>query len=117
VAAALSVAWSTDIPVGLRSNHQYLQDPQNNQGGWLKLGPGPQSDPSLDGGYGVWINPSTGLGSPYLQIHSIGFESGPESFDAFRVVQIDVVPEPSAIALGLLGALALSGGIARRARH
>jgi hypothetical protein len=89
------------------SNLQYLQIPQNNQGAWVKLGPGPHSDPSLDGGCSVWMNPSTGLGYPYLQIHYLGFLSGEESFDAFRVVQIDVVPEPSTIALGLLGGFAL----------
>jgi hypothetical protein len=58
------------------SNLQYLQIPQNNQGAWVKLGPGPHSDPSLDGGYGVWMNPSTGFGNPYLQIHFLGFQSG-----------------------------------------
>ena len=58
-------------------------------GGWVKLGPGPQSDATLDGGSGVWMNPSTGNGYPYLQIHYLGFENTPESFDAFRVVQID----------------------------
>src|ERR1035438_1508894 len=84
------------------TTHQYLQDPQNNGGGWLKLGPGPQSDSSNDGGQGVWINPTTGNGAPYLQIHYLGFENTPETFDAFRVVQSPFVPEPSALALGLL---------------
>ena len=98
------------------TTHQYLQDPQNNGGGWLKLGPGPQSDSSNDGGQGVWINPTTGNGAPYLQIHYLGFENTPETFDAFRVVQIDVVPEPSSLALALLGGFALLTNI-RRAKH
>lgn len=99
------------------SNHQYLQDPQNNQGGWLKLGVGPQTDSTVDGGSGVWINPSTGNSQyPYLQIHYLGFEGSPQTFDAFRVVQIDVVPEPSVLTLGLLGGFALLAGI-RRGKH
>jgi hypothetical protein len=98
------------------TDHQYLQDPQANDGGWLKLGPGPQSDPSNDGGSGVWINPTTGNGAPYLQIHYLGFEGTPETFDAVRVVQIDVVPEPSTLALGLLGGFALLTSI-RRAKY
>ena len=89
------------------TDHQYLQDPQSDQGAWLELGPGPQSDPDLDSGYWVWINPSTGHGAPYLQIHYVGFENSEESFDAFRVVEIDIIPEPSTIALGLLGGFAL----------
>jgi hypothetical protein len=76
----------------------------------------PQSDSSNDGGFGVWINPATGNGAPYLQIPYLGFENTPETFDAFRVVQIDVVPEPSALALGLLGGFALLTGI-RHAKH
>lgn len=99
------------------TDHQYLQNPQNNDGAWVKLGPGPQSDSSNDGGYGVWINPTTGNGAPYLQIHYLGFENAPESFDAFRVVQIDAVPEPSVVALALLGGFALLTGISRRAKH
>jgi PEP-CTERM motif-containing protein len=99
------------------TNHQYLQNPQDNPsnlGGWLKLGPGPQSDPTLDGGSGVWINPSTGLGAPYLQIHYLGFENAPESFDAFRVVQIDAVPEPASGFLLLLGAVLVGVRRSRR---
>ena len=98
------------------TDHQWLtshQDSNPNAGGWFKLGPGPQSDSSNDGGSGVWINPSTGLGAPYLQIHYAGFENTPESFDAIRVVQIDVVPEPSTLALGLLGGFALLTAIRR----
>src|ERR1035441_6626658 len=96
------------------TDHQYLQDPQGNQGGWLKLGPGPQSDTTNDGGSGVWINPTTGHGAPYLPIHFLGFEGSPETFDAIRVVQI--VPEPSTLALALLGGFALLTNI-RRAKH
>jgi len=81
----------------------------------VELGPGNQSDPNLDGGYGVWINPSTGNSQyPYLQIHYLGFEGSSESFDAIRVVE--VVPEPSVLALGLLGGFALLAGI-RRGKH
>ena len=94
------------------SNVQYLQIPQNDQGSWLKLGPGPQSDPTLDGGYGVWIN---GSDNPFLEIRSLGFSNGgPESFDAFMLVL--AVPEPSALALDLLGGFALLAGISRRLR-
>jgi hypothetical protein len=74
--------------------------------GWVKLGPGPQTDPHLDNGYGVWITGGAG-NHPNLQIHDLGFENGEESFDAFRLVQIDVVPEPAALVIGLLGGLAL----------
>jgi hypothetical protein len=101
------------------TDHQYLQNPQNapvGASGWLKLGPGPQSDSNLDGGYGVWINPTTGNGAPYLQIHYLGIEITPETFDAFRVVQIDAVPEPSVFALGLLGGFALLAVISRCAK-
>jgi hypothetical protein len=108
---------ATGIPWGgaFGTNHQYLQNPQDgagmNLGGWVKLGPGPQSDPTLDSGDGVWINPSTGLGAPYLQIHYLGFENAPESFDAFRVVQIDT-PEPASGLLLLFGTAMI--GIWRR---
>ncbi len=78
------------------TNQQWLKNPQNNQGGWVQLGPGPQSDSSGDGGasnpdgnggYGVWITSDSG--HPYLQIHYLGFESAPQSFDAVHIVQID----------------------------
>ncbi len=78
------------------TNQQWLKNPQNNQGGWVQLGPGPQSDSSGDGGasspdgnggYGVWITSDSG--HPYLQIHYSGFENAPESFDALHLVQID----------------------------
>ena len=81
------------------TNQQWLQNDQGNQanlGGWLQLGPGPQSDSSSDNayggasGYGVWMSPDTGNGYPYLYIHLDGnWETSPESFDAFHVVQID----------------------------
>jgi hypothetical protein len=58
------------------------------------------------------MNPTTGNGYPYLQIHYLGFENTPESFDAIRVVQIDA-PEPAS--LGLLGVGAL-GLLSRRRR-
>ncbi len=101
------------------TNHQYLQNPQDgagkNLGDWLKLGPGPQSDATLDGGSGVWINPSTGNGYPYLQIHYLGFENAPESFDAIRVVQIDgVVPEPASGLIMLVGGVLMA--VRRRRR-
>jgi hypothetical protein len=98
------------------SNHQYLQNPQNGPvgAGWLKLGPGPQSDSTLDGGSAVWMNPSTGNGYPYLQIHYLGFENSPETFDAFRIVQVDAVPEPTTMSLAALGGLGL---LARRRRR
>jgi hypothetical protein len=112
---------ATGIPwVGqFGTDHQYLtsnQDLHPNAGSWVELGPGPQSDPTLGGGLNVWINPSTGLGAPYLQIRYSGFENIAESFDAIRVVEV-LVPEPSALALSLVGGLALLAGFSRRARH
>jgi hypothetical protein len=98
------------------TNHQYLQNPQNNQGGWVQLGPGPQSDSSNDGGYGVWINPTSGNGNPYLQIHYLGFENSPESFDAIRVVQFPQVPEPGTLALLAAGGAAVLLLVRRRRR-
>jgi hypothetical protein len=101
------------------TDHQYISVGQDTApgGAWLKLGPGPQTDSSNDGGQGVWINPTTGNGAPYLQMHLLAsWETGPQSFDAIRLVQIDVVPEPSTLALGLIGGFALLAGI-RRAKH
>jgi hypothetical protein len=99
------------------TNHQYIQNPQSNQGGWVQLGPGPQTDSSNDGGYGVWMNPTSGEGgAPYLQIHYLGFENTPESFDAIRVVQIDAVPEPGTLALLAAGGAAVLLLIRRRRR-
>ena len=46
----------------------------------------------------------------------MGFGNGPESFDAFRLGQIEAVPEPSALGLGQLGGLTLFTGASRRAR-
>jgi hypothetical protein len=81
------------------TNQQWLKNDQSkpaNLGGWLQLGPGPQSDPTGDGGgsnpdgnggYGVWMTSDSG--HPFLQIHYLGFENSPESFDAIHVVQID----------------------------
>jgi hypothetical protein len=88
---------------------QQLIIPQNDQGGWVEL---ELLLPSGPDGYDVWIN---GSDNPYLQIHYLGFENSPESFDAFRVVQVGV-PEPSAFALGLLGGCALFAGSSRRAK-
>ena len=90
------------------TQQQYLKVNGSPAGQWVELGPGPQSDPNLDGGYGVWIN---GSGVPsYLQFHYGGFENGEETFDAIAVVPMGMafpVPEPSALALGLLGGFAL----------
>ncbi len=93
------------------TNHQYLQNPQSNQGGWVELGSGPQSDSTNDGGYGVWMNPNSGDpggGYPYLQIHYLGFENAPESFDTIRVVPVGTpVPEPGTLALLAAGGAAV----------
>lgn len=109
-------SFATGIPWAgqFGTDHQYLQNPQNNDGGWVKLGPGPQSDSTLDGGSGVWMNPSatiSGAGYPYLQIHYLGFENAPESFDAIRVV---LIPEPTVFALALLGGFGLLTGLRRK---
>ena len=90
-------------------------------GGWVRLGsgaqsPGDASDPAGPGtypypGYNVWIN---GSGTPsFLQFHYLGFENSLQTFDAIMVVP---VPEPSTLALGLLGGFALLTAI-RRAKH
>jgi hypothetical protein len=109
----VEIADAGPLPLGV--GDQLLPEQQNNQRGWVKLGPGSQTDPSLDNGYGVWITGSLG-NHPNLQIHDLGFENGEESFDAFRVVQIDAVPEPSVFALGLLGGFALLAVISRCAK-
>ena len=99
------------------TNHQYLNANQADQGNWVELGPGPQSDSSNDGGYGVWINPSTGNGNPYLQIHYLGFENTPESFDTIRVVPVGTpVPEPGTLALLAAGGGAVLLLVRRRRR-
>jgi hypothetical protein len=61
-------------------------------GRWLKLGPGPQSDPNADAGYAFHINPSNG--SPYFYLGYQTFYSGRIPFDALRIIA--VVPEPAA---------------------
>ncbi len=80
------------------TNQQWLSDEQSDQGGWVQLGPRPARSPpgeSLPNGYEVWIDGNSGKGNPYLQIHYLGFESSPQSFDAFKVVE---VPEPGTLA-------------------
>jgi hypothetical protein len=94
------------------TQQQYLQVNGAPAGQWVELGPGPQADPAL-GNQEVWIN---GSGAPsYLQVHYLGFENSLETFDAFKVSQV-VVPEPSSLALALLGGFALLTNI-RRAKH
>jgi PEP-CTERM motif len=104
------------------SQNQYLQVNGSPAGAMVELGPGPQSpgdanDPAGPGsypypGFNVWINGSASQ-NPYLQIHYLGFETAEETFDAIRVVQ---VPEPTTLALSLLGGFGLLGAIARRNR-
>jgi hypothetical protein len=102
------------------TNHQYLQTNQSNQGGWVELGAGPQSDSTNDGGKGVWMSPNSGDpggGYPYLQIHYLGFENTPESFDAFRIVPVGTpVPEPGTLALLAAGGAAVLLLVRRRRR-
>jgi hypothetical protein len=68
-------------------------------GRWLKLGPGPQSDPNADGGSAFHLNPSNG--NPYLYLGYQTFYTGSIPFDALRIVQL--VPEPSSGVMLLLG--------------
>jgi hypothetical protein len=94
------------------TQQQYLQVNGAPAGQWVELGPGPQADPSL-GNQEVWIN---GSGAPsFLQFHYGGSyqDNQPFTFDAIKVVQ---VPEPSTLALGLLGGFGLLTGL-RRAKH
>ena len=101
------------------TNHQYLQNPQPTAVGWVELGPGPQSDSTNDNGYGVWIDPTTGNGNPYLQIHYLGFENQPESFDAIAVVSVGTAfptPEPGTLALLAAGGAAMLLLVRRRRR-
>jgi len=101
------------------TNQQWLKDGQSNQGGWVELGPGPQSDSTNDSGYGVWIDGNSGKGNPYLQIHYLGFESSPQSFDAFAVVSVGTAfptPEPGTLALLAAGGAALLLLVRRRRR-
>jgi hypothetical protein len=79
-------------------------------GRWLKLGPGPQSDPNADGGFAFHLNPS--LGTPYLYLGYQQFYDGLIPFDALRIVQI---PEPTALLTVLLGPVPI-GLVARRRR-
>jgi hypothetical protein len=62
-------------------------------GRWLKLGPGPQSDPNADGGQAFHLNPSRG--NPYLYLGYQDFYTGRIPFDALRIVQL--VPEPATL--------------------
>ncbi len=74
-----------------------------NPGGWTLLGPGPQSDGSLEGGIDIWLNGS-GSGSPYIYLGVQGFYNSPIAFDAIRVTQI---PEPGSLVLSVVGASAI----------
>jgi hypothetical protein len=99
------------------TNQQWLSDEQSDQGHWVELGPGPQSDPTNDGGSGVWIDGNSGKGNPYLQIHYLGFENAPQSFDAFAVVSVgSPVPEPGTMTLLAAGGAAALLLIRRKRR-
>jgi hypothetical protein len=99
------------------TNQQWLSENENQQGGWVELGPGPQSDSTNDSGYGVWIEGNSGKGNPYLQIHYLGFENTPETFDAFAVVSVGTpVPEPGTLTLLAAGGAAVLLLVRRRRR-
>ncbi|GMV96647.1 MAG: hypothetical protein AMXMBFR83_10090 [Phycisphaerae bacterium] len=91
------------------TNKQWLGFDVHNEGGWLQLGPGPQSDPTAgspgpNAGKLVYINGSTGQ-QPYLYVEYQPWFNNPIAFDAVRVV---LIPEPATIAgMGLLGLLAM----------
>jgi uncharacterized protein (TIGR03382 family) len=90
------------------TNAQWLQYPADSptipMGAWVKLGPGPQSDPAADGGSGVYMNPAAGSPSVYVKYQP--WYNGAIAFGAIRVVE---VPEPATLAIGGLSGLALLG--------
>jgi hypothetical protein len=82
-------------------------------GRWIKLGPGPQSDPLLDGA--VYINPSINQ-KPYLYVGYQPWFTGTIAFDAIRIVELVPIPEPSSITMASMGFVAF-GAMARRLRN
>src|SRR5690606_3237408 len=85
------------------TNKQWISFDGNNEDGWVQLGPGPQTDGSVEGGRAVYI--SGDHGQPYLYIKYQGFYNEPIAFDAIRVVQ---VPEPTTLGgLAVMGLMAL----------
>jgi hypothetical protein len=111
---AQNISW----PGQFGTNKQWLAlDPNKGidpilGGRWVKLGPGPQSDASADGGTAVYLNPSSA--EPYLYIGYQGYYEGTIAFDAIRIVE--VVPEPSTAILAVMGMTTL-GIVARRRRQ
>lgn len=84
------------------TNKQWIAFDAQNQGGWVQLGPGPQTDASL-GGQQVYITGDHG--QPYLYVEYQGYFNNPIAFDAIRVVE---VPEPASLAgMGLMGLMVL----------
>lgn len=83
-----------------------------NPGAFTQLGPGPQNDASQGDGTEIWLNGS-GSGQPYIYIKYQPWYTGPIAFDAITVTQ---VPEPSTIALSILGAVGIGLTAWRRRR-
>lgn len=80
-------------------------------GRWVKLGPGPQSDSTADGGSAVYLNPSAA--EPYLYVEYQPWFSGTIAFDAIRIVEL---PEPSSAFLAAIGFTSF-GVVVRRIRR
>lgn len=96
------------------TNAQWLQYPADSAPGgqWIKLGPGPQSDPAADGGSGVYMNPVAG--SPEVYVKYQPWYNGSIAFGAIRVVE--VIPEPATVALAGMGLVGMAL-VARRRRR
>jgi hypothetical protein len=81
------------------TNAQWIQYPDSQPpGAWIKLGPGPQTDASVDGGSGVYFNPPDGyhdptnVGAPKVYAKYQPWYNGSIAFSAIRIVEI--VPPP-----------------------
>lgn len=88
-----NISW----PGQFNTNAQWIQYPADGpiaQGGWVKLGPGPQTDANADGGRGVYFNPPDGYSNP-SDVHAPSvyvkyqpWYNGDIAFSAIRIVEV-----------------------------